>query len=355
MGHLNRHFLAPRASTQDSMNLLFQGTHYDIAERYTDMTKILFMCVVYSSIYPMTFFLSAMSLTLKYFVDRFTLMRSWKRASAIGRKISNISRTYFITLSIAVMAGTTSYFWTGFPFDNLCEIENSSGASSYPTGVFTVNPYEGVRNRTSSSESRTAIVDPLSSEYRVCSQNFLGNLPQISFPFVPGAANGVDNLDPKAYMSDGQFYSTAYFGWVALGLIILIILKFIWIWFKQYQKVYKGGYKSVGESQEIPFSETDPKSAFIPLVRSPVFAFPLIACRIDDIDEDLFEFNDPGRSYAYYDLTKDAKKLIGGCGKEETFTVVKSWPAESERTNREEAVINNEIEEETIEFISKSD
>jgi hypothetical protein len=39
-GHIARHYQAPRASTQDSMNLLFQGTVYELAERYTDMTKV---------------------------------------------------------------------------------------------------------------------------------------------------------------------------------------------------------------------------------------------------------------------------------------------------------------------------
>lgn len=39
-GHINKHILAPRAATQDAMNLLFQGTVYELAERYTDMTKV---------------------------------------------------------------------------------------------------------------------------------------------------------------------------------------------------------------------------------------------------------------------------------------------------------------------------
>lgn len=34
-GHYNRHFLAPRAPDQRRMNLLFTGTQYDLAERYT--------------------------------------------------------------------------------------------------------------------------------------------------------------------------------------------------------------------------------------------------------------------------------------------------------------------------------
>jgi hypothetical protein len=33
VGHLNRHFLAPRAATQDAMNLKFQGQEFELAER----------------------------------------------------------------------------------------------------------------------------------------------------------------------------------------------------------------------------------------------------------------------------------------------------------------------------------
>jgi hypothetical protein len=33
MGHVNRHILAPRAKTQDAMNLMFQGAEFELAER----------------------------------------------------------------------------------------------------------------------------------------------------------------------------------------------------------------------------------------------------------------------------------------------------------------------------------
>jgi len=39
VGHFNRHILAPRAATQDAMNLKFSGQPFELAERYTDMTK----------------------------------------------------------------------------------------------------------------------------------------------------------------------------------------------------------------------------------------------------------------------------------------------------------------------------
>src|SRR3569623_33106 len=47
VSQLKRHFLAPRAATQDAMNLQFQGTPFELAERYTNMTKIVFLALWY--------------------------------------------------------------------------------------------------------------------------------------------------------------------------------------------------------------------------------------------------------------------------------------------------------------------
>lgn len=49
-GNIQKHFFAPRARTQELMNSYFQGTYYNLGERYTDMTKVLFVCFFYSSL-----------------------------------------------------------------------------------------------------------------------------------------------------------------------------------------------------------------------------------------------------------------------------------------------------------------
>lgn len=120
VGHLKRHFLAPRAATQDSMNLAFSGSEVELAERYTNMTKILFLALWYCAIYPGAFFMCAFALLINYYVDRFSLMRTWKRIPHLGTKISQVSRRYFFSFAIVAMALTSSYFWSAFPFDNLC-------------------------------------------------------------------------------------------------------------------------------------------------------------------------------------------------------------------------------------------
>ena len=40
LGHIERHILAPRAATQDAMNVKMQGQVFELAERYTSMTKM---------------------------------------------------------------------------------------------------------------------------------------------------------------------------------------------------------------------------------------------------------------------------------------------------------------------------
>jgi hypothetical protein len=109
-GHFMRHFLAPRAKTQDEMNLQMKGLEVELAERYTNMTKILFLALWYSSIYPVGLFMSAFALFINYFTDRHSLMRTWKRAPPLGPGISEFSRRYFVTLSFVAMAFMSSYF-----------------------------------------------------------------------------------------------------------------------------------------------------------------------------------------------------------------------------------------------------
>lgn len=184
MGHVKRHFLAPRAATQDAMNLNFQGTEYELAERYTDMTKILFLCLWYCSIFPGSFFLCAFSLGIKYHVDKFCLMRTWKRAPQLGTNISRFSRRYFFTIAIAVMAIISSYYWSGFPFDNLCQ--NDSINSTY-VGSMTIFPLNNVNARI----DRTLTEEDV--DYRFCNQDFMAIGSGPTFPFVPTMTSDTTN------------------------------------------------------------------------------------------------------------------------------------------------------------------
>ncbi len=73
-GLFKKHVLAPRARNQEEMNLSFQGTPYNLGERYTDFTKVLFLCFFYSALCPATFFFCGAILIVQYYADKFCLM-----------------------------------------------------------------------------------------------------------------------------------------------------------------------------------------------------------------------------------------------------------------------------------------
>ena len=76
MSNAKKHLLAPRARTQDQMNHFFQGTYYNLGERYTDLTKILFLVFVYSALFPAAFFFGSAILLIQYFVSC-TFLLGW--------------------------------------------------------------------------------------------------------------------------------------------------------------------------------------------------------------------------------------------------------------------------------------
>jgi len=47
------------------------------------------------------------------------IQRTWKRAPMLGNTISRFSRKYFFSTALVAMAIISSYYWSGFPYDNL--------------------------------------------------------------------------------------------------------------------------------------------------------------------------------------------------------------------------------------------
>ena len=109
LGHIKRHILAPRAKSQDEMNICMQGTQIELAERYTSVAKMLFLTLWYCSIYPASLFICAFALQIIFFMDKFSLTRTWKRSPRLGSRISRFNRAYFLPLSIVGKYGLPSY------------------------------------------------------------------------------------------------------------------------------------------------------------------------------------------------------------------------------------------------------
>ena len=64
---------------------------------------------------------------------------------------------------------------------------------------------------------------------------------------------------------------------------------------------------------------------------SDVFSYPLFVANMDDIGEEIIDWRDPLRPHAFYDLTKDAEKILEGIdvSSQIIFSQMKHWPVQT--------------------------
>ena len=91
------------------------------------MTKVLFVVFFYSALFPAGFLIGSLILAIQYFVDKFSLMRIWGWSSMLGSELAVFSRQYFFTAALITLALISSTTWAQFPYDNICDNEQSEG------------------------------------------------------------------------------------------------------------------------------------------------------------------------------------------------------------------------------------
>jgi hypothetical protein len=313
VSNFKRHVLAPRAKSQERMNLYMSGTEYTIAERYTNMVKTLFLTFYYCAIYPTIFFICAVTLFINFHVDKFSIMRTWKPAPMLGASIARFSRIYFMTTSVAALALVSSYMFSGFPYDNLCA-DNTSHSAYY--GNWQVTDGNG--------QTSSALVEPNQRSYHFCNQ-YIGPGQQFTFPVSPDA-----QPSGSKWMTSPQEQLVTIYGIVSLAVLGLVGAVFAYRIFRLFQKLFSASYKPAGSDQGIHFSEVGTISSYIPQVKSEQFTYPLLAVNVDYVDQSIFDWSDPARSHSYYDLTRDVEQLLKGEENEEicyrAFGQIRHWP-----------------------------
>lgn len=216
-------------------------------------------------------------------------MRSWKPAPSVGTKISQFSRKYFFTLALLAMAVMSSYYWTGFPYDNLCENEFSS------------EDHIGTWELRVPGKPINLTVGVDSPSFRYCNQNIF----TYGFPYT-------SRLQPEEgeWMSADQERMTDLFGWSTMSIIVAILAYFLWWAYVDWRDQRYGNYECRGDDQNIPYSKVESIAAYIPQVRSDAFPCPLLACRLGESSSGLLDWRDPDKPHTYYDMTFDAEILL---------------------------------------------
>jgi len=272
-GNLKKHYLAPRAQTQEEMNLHFIGGDYNLAERYTDLTKVVFVCYFYNALMPSAFFFGSVILTVQYYVDKFCLIRIWFQAPEAGIKVARKSN-FFFSLASVIGVMSSSYYWARFRFDDMC----------------------------------------LSSKNEIynCNTDF----DYFDFPYVSRIQKN------EKWMSREQEKLSDIYGWTSVVVMTCFFIQFSAAGILKIVKrfVFEMDNKVFAQDQFIDFSSIMEKNVFIPNILCKDFVQPLLICDITNIDSDLLPRNyfvkDSEESYDTYNLVHDFLRIKSVLNKE---------------------------------------
>jgi len=294
-GNVKKHVLAPREKTQETMNLHFRGSEIFLAERYTNMTKIVFLALWYCPIYPAVLFFAAIALGVNYFLDSFSIMRTWTPQPKLGESISRYTTLFVFPILILIMSYIATTTWESFRFDRLCEDSQTIDESLVGTWEL---PKRDIIN-----DANSIVHTTTETKYHSLCRNVPYNQQQEQLIYIYQAFT---------------FVNLAVVGFVCLGCAILFVKKY-----------FSATYEPVGADQNIPFRYVESMIGYVPQVSSNVIPYPLIACNVSEIkDSDLFSWEDPNRGYEEYDLTKDAEELLGEEieSSKAVFSKMTHWP-----------------------------
>lgn len=232
-----RWYYAPRAKTQLAANMYYAGEPWQLADRYTDMLKTVFLVMFYAVLLPSGFWIAMAALFISYWVDKYMLLTRWVRKPEYGTSLPNAAyaATYLCLLGALYMS---LYFYVGWPFDYAC----SANDDSY--GPF----WHCERN----------------------SEQFFGDY---FWPHVQG------------YMTNGQRQLIRIFRSVDVVALIIFIVGFLAgpIYYFIYDLIIGAAYEPVGDDIGQPFTSVDEIQGYIPVVTYPGLDVPLIGTQVSDM------------------------------------------------------------------------
>ena len=311
---LDRHIKAPRAKTEEQMLACFKGGWYNLSERFTDLTKVLLLCIFYATFYPFIYFLGAATLFLQYWMDKFLLLRGWQRAPTVGADTPRFSRRYFSTAAIVIGAIGAGYAYARSPFTFLCSCGSNRECSNL-TNSTTFN------NVTLLNGDDIGTVGTASEGYYFCDQQYIG------FPPTPSKQNY-----PQQWMTLGQENLTKIFGTFCVVVVaIYLVYALLRSSVKLFLSFVTGVYEPKGTDQRKDFSSSLGIESFgyIPSLEVAGFSFPFLACNIDDIDVRLIKWKDPNHRKEDAHRQYDEHNLIYYVSRERrdaVFSRVKHFP-----------------------------
>mmetsp|Transcript_6365 Transcript_6365/g.9254 ORF Transcript_6365/g.9254 Transcript_6365/m.9254 type:complete len:141 (+) Transcript_6365:3-425(+) len=116
-------------------------------------------------------------------------------------------------------------------------------------------------------------------------------------------------------------------------LFVVVFYLFLRVLYNFIVMIFYGTYKHTGEDQKEKYSEVPSINAYVPRIVSEEYNYPLIACKLDRIDNEFIGWEDPDRGFEFYNLTHDVEKILGAPPSTHVFSEIQHWPPEENPTS----------------------
>jgi hypothetical protein len=105
-----------QSDTQEELNLKWSASEWTLAEKYTGISKVLFVSLYYAILVPYSILLAMCAFLLMFFIDRYLLLRKWKIGPMFDERIAVRLRQQAILAVAAHMYVTIRYIYS-WPMD----------------------------------------------------------------------------------------------------------------------------------------------------------------------------------------------------------------------------------------------
>jgi len=204
--------------------------------------------------------------------------------------------------SICISTQFHPFQWSGFPFDDLCEVSAQDQKTFKETVLDPLEEYMDTAEFVSTSifQTKDKEVNDLKkvviqmNAYEFCDQDYLRNLK-----FPPSTI-----LYESDWMQKNQKIFVELFGWISVACICVVTYILVG---KKVLAMAQNPEDTLNDTknQFIDFTCVSEIYAYIPQVIDEYFQYPLLACDLDNIDDNLIYWEDGERSYDYWNMIYD--------------------------------------------------
>jgi hypothetical protein len=259
--YFQRKFIAPLTVGGIQQENYYRGAEVRLGEELAHRTAGLVLSMFYVALLPLGLVVSVFSFTIAYWMSKHGLFRRWIRMPTFGSRLVATTKAHTVIALVGSVL-ISGRVYTGWPFDEVCS-ENGDAANGF---------------------------------YK-CDRAFQ--------PFLN---------EPQSWMSEDQQALVSLYN--RAGVIMIMGFVVWWVGFAAgygIKALLYGGYDSVGDSQDIPYSTVIEIQGYVPAIEVPMLDTPLICCDRSGFDSEYIHFQ---VEYDNYDLYLEVKSELEKKGQE---------------------------------------